>query len=368
MAAKEALAPPCLSMQNEELDGRRPARFSEFRKLLPLIFMVSSIVYIYLVYLLGHCMPLLQLTDDAERVDAAARKRGMTQTILLHIFMIPLAICYVRAVLVDPGTIPDEPIWSWESGDEGKDDGPINFRERKQDGHRRHCKHCRKYKPDRCHHCRMCRICILKMDHHCPWLYNCVGFYNSKFFFLLLLYSVLSCHLVMWTLPETVSRLVNNGTPFTRTFLVLFGETLAVVLGILLTLFFTFHIFLIFMGMTTIEYSEKVDWKNVDGGNCLCLPAQSGDCASPYYLGPFGNVKAVLGDNILLWLLPISPPSGDGMHFPTRARFAKRGSKRAARDLEPRRGIQCPRLSKGSARQVDYGALGSAGRLLQTKA
>lgn len=51
----------------------------------------------------------------------------------------------------------------------------VLLQERKREGTRRVCKWCDKYKPDRAHHCRQCRQCILKMDHHCPWIYNCVG-------------------------------------------------------------------------------------------------------------------------------------------------------------------------------------------------
>jgi palmitoyltransferase len=53
---------------------------------------------------------------------------------------------------------------------------------------RRFCSHCLKFKPDRCHHCRQCNSCVLKMDHHCPWVINCIGFYNYKYFINMLVY------------------------------------------------------------------------------------------------------------------------------------------------------------------------------------
>eukprot|EP00917_Polyrhabdina_sp_WS-2016_P027754 GHVP01059261.1.p1 GENE.GHVP01059261.1~~GHVP01059261.1.p1 ORF type:complete len:318 (+),score=34.80 GHVP01059261.1:28-981(+) len=49
------------------------------------------------------------------------------------------------------------------------------------------------WKPPRAHHCRICNKCVFRMDHHCPWINNCVGLLNFKFFFLFLVFSVILC-------------------------------------------------------------------------------------------------------------------------------------------------------------------------------
>ena len=45
-----------------------------------------------------------------------------------------------------------------------------------------------RFKPLRAHHCKICNKCTLKMDHHCPWVLNCVGVYSHKSFYLTQIY------------------------------------------------------------------------------------------------------------------------------------------------------------------------------------
>ena len=57
----------------------------------------------------------------------------------------------------------------------------------------RRCFQCYVVRPPRGHHCSFCKGCMMKMDHHCPWVNNCIGQFTQKFFILFCFYSFFAC-------------------------------------------------------------------------------------------------------------------------------------------------------------------------------
>lgn len=71
------------------------------------------------------------------------------------------------------------------------------------------CEKCRRLKTPRTRHCSACAVCVVRHDHHCPWLNQCIGVRNARYFLSLLFFLVLLCAFGVWAFAGPAAVLMN---------------------------------------------------------------------------------------------------------------------------------------------------------------
>uniref|UniRef100_A0A224XRS7 Palmitoyltransferase n=1 Tax=Panstrongylus lignarius TaxID=156445 RepID=A0A224XRS7_9HEMI len=169
----------------------------------------------------------------------------------------------------------------------------------------RYCDKCQHVKPDRAHHCSVCRICVLKMDHHCPWVNNCVSFTNYKFFILFLGYAFLYCIYIVATSLYYFILFWKGNIEGAGKFHILFLFFVAAMFATSLISLFIYHCYLVLHNRTTLEAFRAPIF-------------QSGPDKDGFSLGKYNNFQEVFGDRRALWFLPVFTSLGDGIVYPVR--------------------------------------------------
>lgn len=116
------------------------------------------------------------------------------------------------------------------------------------------CDTCLLYRPPRASHCSICNNCVERFDHHCPWVGQCIGIRNYRYFYMFVTTSTILCIMVF------VVSWINLVRENHRVLKAMSGDVLSVFLIVycFIAVWFVggltlFHFYLISTNQTTYE-------------------------------------------------------------------------------------------------------------------
>ncbi|KAJ9462683.1 Palmitoyltransferase PFA4 [Diplonema papillatum] len=117
------------------------------------------------------------------------------------------------------------------------------------------CIPCNRYKPTRAHHCRRCKVCVLRYDHHCPWVGQCIGLRNHKLFIMFTMYVAIGCALYIGAAFPAMLKVQSDSWGHARP---LYYRALFI------TSFALASAMLLFTGQLSLRHAAFLSWNMTD--------------------------------------------------------------------------------------------------------
>ena len=181
--------------------------------------------------------------------DTLAKKVVLTFFYSIYLLIV-LFFCLVCA-FTDPGVMP---INSLNANDLKNANCSSNNRICYINGVRhkiRFCYTCQIIRPLGVSHCKTCNVCVEKFDHHCPWVGNCIGKNNYKYFFIFL---ILLNSFYIITLISTLFFII-----FNKKYIPIYIVLLSVLTMIFITTLLIYHIKFACRNMSTYSNIKMKD-------------------------------------------------------------------------------------------------------------
>ncbi|XP_077599393.1 palmitoyltransferase ZDHHC18-B-like isoform X2 [Stigmatopora nigra] len=201
----------------------------------------------------------------------------------------------------------------------------------------KYCFTCKMFRPPRTSHCGLCDNCVERFDHHCPWVGNCVGKRNYRFFYAFItslsfltafIFCSVATHLVLRTSDGKSLLAAVQESPGSAVELCVCFFSVWCILGLS-----GFHTYLLASNLTTNE-DIKGTWSGKSGANVT----------NPYsHKNIFVNCASILCEPM--------PPSLINGRAPVRTQPVRTAAKNGT-DAPKSRGKSLPSAPSGEGRPL----------------
>lgn len=157
------------------------------------------------------------------------------------------------------------------------------------------CTVCHNDQPLRARHCTQCKQCVAMFDHHCSFVGTCIGERNKLLFFWFISFQLAECWIGNAIIFMSIDQVEELEEWTKRNIKYVLLSTVSVLLALLISVLWSYHVYLAFSNLTTWESMRREK-----------IPYLANAKSSPFSKGPCKNIGVFCKPHktITQWALP----------------------------------------------------------------